>query len=403
MKLENINGIHQFFEAQVSINPNNVSLCFEGEELTYLKVNNLSNQLANQLIAKGLKKGQIVGICMKRSSEMIFSILAIWKAGGVYLPLDADYPKDRLSFMAEDAAIEFLLTHLDCRDTIEKAFQDFRGEVLVWEDFLGDLDAFSVQNLNLDIQASDLAYIIYTSGSTGRPKGVLLEHKGLNNLVTAQTDLFGITSSSKILQFASISFDTSLWEILLALSSGACLVLAKSPGLMLDGSLSRTLRDYKVTHFTAPPSVLAILDPTEYPALEVVVSGGEALKKEIANRWARLKKLYNAYGPTEATIEVLVAEIDADMEVISLGKPFPNTRIYILDEEGKQLPIGISGELCIGGVGVAHGYLNRPDLTAEKFVPDPFHPGQQMYRTGDLARLLSNGEIEYVGNIDQEG
>ncbi|WP_175454226.1 non-ribosomal peptide synthetase, partial [Algoriphagus alkaliphilus] len=394
--------VHQLFEQKAAEFPDHTALVFEKEELTYAELNKKANQLAHFLRSCGIGAESKVGLCMNRSSELIISILAVWKSGGAYVPLDPDYPQERLQFMVEDSSISHLLAHHESEKSIEAAIQNFMGGVLIWEELPEEIHTFSSENLNLPLKDTDLSYVIYTSGSTGKPKGVLLEHKGLNNLIPAQLDRFEITSASRFLQFASISFDTSLWEIILSLSSGASLVLVKPENLLLDQSLSETLRKFEITHFTAPPSVLAILNPSDFPALEVVVSGGEALRKEIAQRWAKQKKLFNAYGPTEATIEVSASEIKSDTTAVAIGKPLPNTSFYVLDKEGNQLPIGIPGELHIGGVGVARGYLNRPELTAEKFIPDPFGPGQRMYRTGDLARWLNNGEVEYLGRIDEQ-
>jgi amino acid adenylation domain-containing protein len=392
---------HQLFE-QIAVRfPEHTALVFEHKSWTYSQVNQLANQLAHSLIASGVTSQTPVGVCMHRSAELILSILAIWKAGAAYLPLDPDYPQDRLSFMIQDANISLIISCLDLQFN-QAPLAHFTGRVLVWEEFLGHSFLFPDQNPNLNVALSDLAYIIYTSGSTGKPKGVLLEHCGLANLIPAQTQRFEVSPEARFLQFASISFDTSLWEILLPLASGATLVLAKAEQLMLDQPLAQTLKTYSITHFTAPPSVLALLDPLDFPELQVVVSGGEALRKEIALRWATHCKLFNAYGPTEATIEVAASFIQPNSDRIAVGKPLPNTQFYILDQQEQQLPIGIPGELHISGTGVARGYLNRPELTAEKFVPNPFASGERMYRTGDLARWLPNGEIEHLGRIDQQ-
>ncbi|WP_297336892.1 non-ribosomal peptide synthetase [Algoriphagus sp.] len=398
---KNQNVLH-FFESKVLEFPHQTALSFGNLELTFSQLNQQANQLAHYLISSGIKKESIVGVFMQRSSELIISILAIGKAGAAYLPLDPEYPSDRLEFMVEDASSHILLTHLPCKAQVEEKLSNYSGDQVFWENIQDELMKRPIQNPNLSISGSDLAYIIYTSGSTGKPKGVLLEHGGLVNLILAQTERFSLTPDSKVLQFASISFDTSLWEILLSLCAGASLVMVKPENLLLGQHLTDTIRKYKVTHFTAPPSVLAVLNPLDFPDLEVVVSGGESLKKETAAFWARHKKLFNAYGPTEATIEVLVSEVSPDPDQVTIGKPLPNTRVHILDPHGNQVPIGLRGELYIGGVGVARGYLNRPELTAEKFVADPFSPGQRLYRTGDLARWLPSGEVEFLGRIDQQ-
>ncbi|MCU0402097.1 MAG: amino acid adenylation domain-containing protein, partial [Algoriphagus sp.] len=392
---------HQLFEQMVARFPEHTALVFEHKSWTYTHVNQLANQLAHHLISLGVTAETPVGVCMHRSPELILSILAIWKAGGAYVPLDPDYPQERLAFMIQDANISLIISHLELQIN-HTPLQHFAGRVLVWEEFLGNSFLFSDQNPNLQISLSDLAYIIFTSGSTGKPKGVLLEHRGLANLIPAQKHRFEVTPQSRVLQFASISFDTSLWEILLPLASGATLVLAKAEHLILDQPLAQTLKTYSITHFTAPPSVLALLDPLDFPELQIVVSGGEALRKEIALRWATHCKLFNAYGPTEATIEVSASFVQPNSDRITIGKPLPNTQFYILNQQEQQLPIGIPGELHISGTGVARGYLNQPELTVEKFVPNPFASGERMYRTGDLARWLPNGEVEHLGRIDHQ-
>ncbi|MBC6367517.1 non-ribosomal peptide synthetase [Algoriphagus sp. AK58] len=392
---------HQLFEQVADQYSNHTALVFEHKAWTYAQVNQQANQLAHCLMANGIGTESLVGICMDRSPELIISILAVWKAGAAYLPLDPDYPTDRLHFMIQDANPKLILTHFQVQNS-KSPLELFSGKILVWEEFLGNSFLFSDQNPNRQTSLSDLAYVIYTSGSTGKPKGVLLEHRGLANLIPAQTKRFRVTPESRFLQFASLSFDTSLWEILLPLASGATLVIAKADQLLPDLPLSHTLNTYQITHFTAPPSVLALLDPSGLPELQVVVSGGEALRKEIAQRWVKHTKLFNAYGPTEATIEVSASLIQPNSDRITIGKPLPNTQFYILDQEGAQLPVGISGELHISGDGLARGYLNRPELNAEKFVPNPFNTGERMYRTGDLARWLPNGEVEHLGRIDQQ-
>jgi tyrocidine synthetase III len=395
-------AVHELFEAQVLETPEHIALNYQGQVITYRELNELADRIAGQFRHRQVKPGALVGICMDRSPELIISILGIWKAGCAYLPLDPSYPRERLAFMAEDAALEYLITHQACQEVVSEAFLPQGLRVFCWE----ELDKTSRLNGALlphrATASTDLAYVIYTSGSTGRPKGVLLEHAGLANLITFQKARFELNPASKVLQFASISFDTSLWEISLALCSGACLVMTGPDALMPGENLEATLNQYRITHFTAPPSILALLEPERLPGLEVVVSGGEALNREIAAKWAGCKKLFNAYGPTEATIEVAVARILEATEKITIGSPLENIDLYILDEAGKPLPEGEAGELHIAGLGLARGYLNRPELTAQKFVPNPFQAGTKMYRTGDLACFLPNGEIEFLGRIDHQ-
>ncbi|MFQ4144472.1 non-ribosomal peptide synthetase [Chlorogloeopsis sp. ULAP02] len=261
----------------------------------------------------------------------------------------------------------------------------------------------STENPDSRVTANNLAYIIHTSGSTGTPKGVLLEHQGLCNLVQAQIDIFDVQGDSCILQFASSSFDASIWEIVMALGSGAKLCLGTSISLLPGPDFIKLLREQAITHITLPPSVLATLPNEELPDLQVVIVAGEACTQDLVAKWAIDKKFFNAYGPTESTVCATVVECQLNNNgQPPIGRAIANTQTYILDRHLRPLPIGVIGELYIGGIGLARGYLNRPDLTAERFIPNPFsqQPKARLYKTGDLARYGSDGMIEYVGRID---
>ncbi|MCT7952694.1 amino acid adenylation domain-containing protein [Ancylothrix sp. C2] len=392
--------IHQLFEAQVERSPDAVAVVFEGEQLTYRELNAKANQLAHYLQGLGVGPEVLVGICVKPSFDTVVGILGILKAGGAYVPLDPNYPQERLGFMLEDTSVSVLLTQTQLVELLPPS-----SARVVCVD--GDIEksAFhSSENPSSTVTPDNLAYVIYTSGSTGKPKGVLLAHLGLCNLATAQIQLFGVHSDSRILQFASFSFDASVSEVVMALISGATLVLAKRDSLMPGPALIGLLREEAITTVTLPPSVLAVLPPKEFPALQTIIVAGEACPPDLVARWASGRQFFNAYGPTETTVCATVALCRDGSQKPTIGHPIANTQTYILDPHNQPVPIGVPGELHIAGVGLAKGYLNRPDLTDERFILNPFSNelGSRLYKTGDLARYLPDGNIEYLGRIDNQ-
>jgi amino acid adenylation domain-containing protein len=393
--------IHQLFEEQVKRTPDAIAVVFEGEQLTYLELNEKANQLAHYLQELGVGPEVLVGICVERSFEMIVGLLGVFKAGGAYVPLDPAYPFERLSFMLEDSSVPVLLTQ---SKLVEKKLPPHSARVVYLDSDWEEIAFHSKENPSSTVTPDHLAYVIYTSGSTGKPKGALLAHRGLCNLATAQIQLFDVQADSRILQFASFSFDASVWEVVLALVSGATLVMAKRESLMPGSALTRLLRDEAITMVILPPSILAVLPAEEFPALQTIIVGGEACSAGLVARWAPLRQFFNAYGPTEATVCATVALCSDGSQKPPIGRAIANTQVYILDTENQPVPIGVPGELHIGGVGLARGYLNRPDLTEQKFIPNPFsdEPNSRLYKTGDLARYLPDGNIEYIGRIDNQ-
>jgi len=392
--------IHQLFEEQVRLTPDVVAVVFEGEQLTYLELNERANQLAHCLQSLGVGPEVLVGLCVERSLEMIVGILGVLKAGGAYVPLDPTYPQERLGFMLEDSSVPLLLTQTQ----LVKLLPPSSARVVCVDGDIEKIAFHSSENPSGIVTPDNLAYVIYTSGSTGKPKGVLLAHSGLCNLATAQIQLFGVHSDSRILQFASFSFDASVSEVVMALMSGATLVLAKQDSLMPGPTLIGLLREEAITTITLPPSVLAVLPPEEFPALQTIIVAGEACNSDLVGRWASGRQFFNAYGPTEATVCATVALCTDGSQKPLIGRPINNTKIYILDTQNQPVPIGVPGELHIGGVGLAKGYLNRPELTEQKFIPSPFSDDKsdRLYKTGDLARYLPDGNIEYLGRIDDQ-
>jgi amino acid adenylation domain-containing protein len=353
--------VHELAERQA---PQSIAVVSEDTQITYGELNRRANQLAHHLERQGVGPQTLVGLSMGRSVEMIAALLGIWKAGCVCLPLDPAYPQERLAAILDDAHPQMVITELP------------GGE-----------------SEHTPRCRADLAYVIYTSGSTGRPKGVMVDHRGLANVASEQARWFDAGPASRILQFSSLSFDASIFEIIMALSTGATLVISPRNELM------QTLREQRITIATLPPSVLASMPVETLPDLKVLNFAGEPVPVQLAALWSSEgRRLFNLYGPTECTIWSTGAEITGEP---SIGKPIANVRVYLLDRYMEPVPSGIPGELCIGGIGVARGYLNRPELTAERFVPDPFSAGP-LYRTGDLARYRANGDLEFLGRIDRQ-
>jgi amino acid adenylation domain-containing protein len=393
---------HQLFEQRVRKTPNAIALVFNEQQLTYQQLNIQANKLAHHLQKLGVVSDVLVGIWIDRSLETIVAILAILKAGGAYLPLDPSLPQERLNLMLADANVSVLLTNLSLAPLSKGGWGDSLSIVYLDKDWK-KIEQYSPENPTSCVTSDNLAYVIYTSGSTGQPKGVAIEHRGLANLAQAQLEVFNIQPSHRILQFASLSFDASIFEIVMALRSGATLDLADKESLLPGQPLLELLRDRAITHVTLPPAVLAVLPLASLPALQTIICAGESCPADIINRWWQpQRRLFNAYGLTEATVWSTVAEIKSTSEQISIGRPISNTQIYILDKYLEPVPVGIDGELYIGGDGLGRGYINRPELTAKHFIANPFddRQGARLYKTGDLARYRSDGEIEFLGRSD---
>ncbi|MFM5992907.1 MAG: amino acid adenylation domain-containing protein, partial [Sphaerospermopsis kisseleviana] len=390
--------IHELFEEQVEKTPNAIAVVFENEQLTYQQLNSRANQLAHYLQSLGVKPETLVGICVERSLEMVIGLLGILKAGGAYVPLDPEYPQERLSFMLEDAQVSVLLTQ---KHLIER-LPEYQIHLVCVDEIGEQIAQNNENNPSSEVTASHLANLIYTSGSTGKPKGVMVEHKGLCNLAQAQIQTFGINSHSRVLQFASFSFDASISEILMAFGSGATLYLGTKEAFMPGKSLTEKIRNYEISHITLPPSALAVMPVEELPALQAIIVAGEACGVKLMKQWSKGRNFFNAYGPTEASVCATTAKCSDQDEKITIGRPIANVQTYILDENLRPVPIGVPGELHIGGNGLARGYLNRPELTKEKFIANPFNNGKKLYKTGDLARYLADGNIEYIGRIDNQ-
>jgi amino acid adenylation domain-containing protein len=398
--------IHKLFEAQVEKTPDAIALIFANLELTYRELNNRANQVAHYLQNVGVQPESLVGICMERSLEMVVGILAIMKAGGAYLPLDPTYPQERLAFMLEDAQLSLLLA----QPHLIHELPAHTAKVVTIDASGAAFADYSQANPVSSVQLENIAYVIYTSGSTGKPKGAINTHKGLCNRLLWMQDTYQLKECDKVLQKTPFSFDVSVWEFFWPLLTGATLVVAKPGGHQDASYLVQLIAQQQITTLHFVPSMLQVF--LEEPGLEKcysikrVICSGEALPLELQQRFfERLNsELHNLYGPTEAAIDVTAwcCQANNNEKIVPIGRPIANIQIYILDKQFQPVPIGISGELYISGVGLARGYWNRPELTNEKFISSPLESNKRLYKTGDLARYRADGTIEFLGRIDHQ-
>ncbi len=398
------------FEAQALQYPDNIALQYDAEQLSYHQLNKRANQLAHHLLSLGLQPEMLVGICMERSVEMAVTILGILKAGGAYVPLDPSFPQTRLQYMIEDTQLPFLMTQSEIKDNLPTSDADIICVDRLW----ADISQLSIENPARSTTPDSLIYVMYTSGSTGKPKGVMLRHRGLANRVLWAKETLDITPNDNVLQKASFSFDASVWEFFLPLISGARLVMAR-PGAQKDNVyLMELMKQEQITVIHFIPSLLQLFmaEPNFADAcssLRYIWCGGEVLPLSLLQRFYDAcsgPKIVNGYGPTEGSINATYEICEADYEsgTVPIGRALSNVQVHILDGVGQLAPIGVAGELHIGGVGVAAGYLNKPELTAERFIANPFSddPTARLYKTGDLARYRTDGRIEFLGRVDHQ-
>ena len=397
----------QLFEEQVEKTPNNTALIFENKKYTYQELNEKVNQLANYLnTTYKIHADDIIALQLERSEWMIIAMLGVMKSGAGYLPIAPDTPTSRVEYMLKDSNAKALLTDTA---TFETSIQ-FDKQISVENIETINLQNTSGQPSTVSRSPSNLAYVIYTSGSTGQPKGTLLEHGGTVNMILSQIELFELTEKDKVLQFANYIFDASVYEIYQPLFSGAALILAKKETIGNPDNFTDLINRHQVTMVTLPPVFLASLEQRAFPTLRIMVTAGEApIQKDVAFYSPKLR-YFNAFGPTECSVCISIHEVKpaalSSFSIIPIGQPIANTNLYILNKNNELQPIGIAGELCVSGAGLARGYLNNSTLTAEKFIPLPItignKKGERLYKTGDLARWLPDGNIEFLGRIDYQ-
>jgi amino acid adenylation domain-containing protein len=402
------------FEAQVERTPDAIAVVFEDKRLTYRELNERANQLAHYLRQVGVKSEILVGLCVERSLEMVVGLIAVLKAGGAYVPLDPEYPKARLAHMLSQTGLKLLLT----QERLLETLPEFKGHAVCLDRDRGLFETEQKQNPNIHIEPDQLAYVIHTSGSTGKPKGVLSCHRGVVNYFTYLHETYNLNDTDTVLQIPSLSFDPSVRDLIGPLTAGAQVVIvndfdAKDPAVLLG-----KIREHRVTCILSivPTLLNGLLEAAQhedlgYGSIRVVLVSGEALTTDSCQRakevFGQTAWLFNQYGPTESTLTCTyqrIFETDHHRGIAPLGRPIRNARVYILDEHLRLVPIGIPGELHVGGIGLARGYVNSPELTAERFVPHPFsdNPGARLYKTGDLGRYMSDGTIEFLGRIDHQ-
>ncbi len=403
--------IQELFEQQAEKTPYNIAAVFKGQHVTYKQLNERANQLARTLRLKGIKADSIVGIMAERSIEMIVGIMGILKAGGAYLPISPEYPVDRIKYVIDDSGASLLLTQ---NHLLGKAYGGI--EILNLEDdSIYDLNSSNLEPVS---SSKSLAYVIYTSGSTGKPKGAMIEHHSVVNRIKWMQKKYTISSEDVILQKTPYTFDVSVWELFWWAMEGAKVVFLIPGGEKDPSEILKAIEEHKITTMHFVPSMLnTFLEHLEgkdelynLKSLRQVFASGEALTLQQVERFNKLlnsklgTKLINLYGPTEATVDVSYFDCSTGekLDTVPIGKPIDNIKLFIVNKYNQLLPIGVAGELCISGVGLGRGYLNRPELTAEKFVANPYEQGAKMYRTGDLAKWRPDGNIEYLGRIDYQ-
>ncbi|MCW8812809.1 MAG: amino acid adenylation domain-containing protein, partial [Chlorobium sp.] len=390
------------FEEQAKQSANKVAVESGGEKLSYSRLNERTNQVANYLTSIGVKAGDYVGICIDRSVEMLISMLAVLKSGAAYVPMDPIFPAERLEYMIDDAEVKVIITTSQLTDI----FSGFNGQRILIDREWEKIKLQGNQSPDIKVRPDNLAYVIFTSGSTGKPKGVQIGHRSVVNFLLSMQNEPGIRSDDVLLSVTTISFDISVLELFLPLISGARLIIAPRSTTSDGKLLIKALKDSKATIMQGTPSTWKMMIEAGWrsaPDLKMLC-GGEALPIELAKQMlARGESLWNMYGPTETTVWSAVKKIEPEDDAVYIGPPIANTQFYILDNELNPVPIGVPGELLIGGEGLARGYLNRPELTDEKFISNPFgESGSRLYRTGDLARYKSNGDIEFLGRLDHQ-
>ncbi len=390
--------VHGLFELQVQRSPEAVAVACN-DRLTYAELNRRANQLADLLQRRGVKPETLVGLCVERSLEMVVAALGILKAGGAYVPLDPAFPKERLALILEDSRANILVTQRD----VTRCLPEFSGQIVYLDD--PELSTCAVDDVTSGATPDNLAYVIFTSGSTGRPKGVQIEHRSVVNFLESMRREPGLTAADTLLAVTTLSFDIAGLELFLPLIAGARVAIATREAVIDGHSLVKLLDEHKATVMQATPTTWRLMIESGWKGHDglKVLCGGEPMPPDLARELlSRCSSLWNVYGPTETTIWSTLCQVTSPDTPIPIGKPIANTQVFILDRELQAVPIGVTGELYIGGDGLARGYLNRPDLTAERFVPNTYCGSSRIYKTGDLCRWRLDGSIECLGRNDHQ-
>ncbi|MFF3650651.1 amino acid adenylation domain-containing protein [Streptomyces sp. NPDC002181] len=389
---------HECVAEHAVLTPGAVAVRQGDQEVTYAELDASVQRLADRLRALGVGPEVPVGICLDRGPEMVRAVLGVLRSGGAFLPLESQHPSDRLKFIVEDSGMPVLITQSSLLDTVP-----FEGPTLVVDDPRTWAAPAGAPVPAPPVTADNAAYILYTSGSTGTPKGVTIQHRSLTNMLEGQRDLFPVTAEDRVLQFASLSFDVSIMDLTWALANGAQLCTPPREALRAGADLANTLLDYGITVAMLAPSALAALGEDRFPALRILQVCGEACPAELPQKWARGRRFYNVYGLTETAVWSVSTLLKSDCKRPPIGWPMRNTQVYVLDEDLQPVPVGVQGEVYLGGRAIGRGYVNRPDLTAAAFVPDPYGtPGGRLCRTGDIGVQLPDGAVEVLGRRDSQ-
>jgi amino acid adenylation domain-containing protein len=395
--------IHEGIQERAAAAPDAVAAEYEADCLNYAELNRQANQVARRLRELGVGPEALVGVCMRTGLRRLAALLGAWKAGAGYVPLDPALPADRLSFMIADTGMRVVLTDAPSQPSVPGTEATLLSLDAEW-DHISGLDGDDLTDTG--VTPENVAYVIYTSGSTGQPKGVMVEHGQAIHFLHGMARHWRIEPGSAVLQFAAFTFDVSVMDMFMPLLGGAKVVLAAPETLHSPPRLAALMRDAHITFACLPPTVLNLLTGQEFPELRTLLSSGEELSSELLKAWLNIgADIYNGYGPTECSIGSVFMKLEPGTPLPPpIGRPKPNYRAYVLDTYLNPVPVGVTGELHIGGPGVTRGYLNRPDLTEQRFIPDSFRPGPgaRLYKTGDLARRRPDGTLVFAGRIDNQ-